>query len=130
MTPKYDDENPGCVFDHSILYKCDLSKASLGDTSLQNAYFHKIILLLIKFNDARVTLAKFNDAILIQADFSGALLQGVRFQGADLTCAIFENVLLKNCDFLGADLTGVSFTLSRKTPSGKFDIRLVEVNLA
>ena len=112
------------VFDHSIFYECDLSKANLEDTSLQNTDFRKTILLLTKFdgancrqakfNDARVTLAKFNDALLIRANFSGALLQGVQFQRADLTGAIFENTILKNCDFSGAELTGVYFTPEQK----------------
>jgi uncharacterized protein YjbI with pentapeptide repeats len=34
------------VFDHSIFYECDLSRANLGDTSLQNTDFRKTILLL------------------------------------------------------------------------------------
>jgi Uncharacterized low-complexity proteins len=117
------------VFDHSIFYECDLSRANLGDTSLQNTDFRKTILLLTKFdgancrhakfNDAQITLATFNDARLIQADFSGALLQGVQFQGTDLTGAIFENANLKNCEFSGADLTGVYFTPEQKDSIGK-----------
>jgi uncharacterized protein YjbI with pentapeptide repeats len=109
-----------CAFDNSIFYACDLSKANLGDISLQNTDFRKTILLLTnfegancrqaKFNDARATLAKFNDALRIHADFSGALLQGVQFKYADLKGAIFENAILKHCNFSGADLTGVYFT--------------------
>ena len=99
-----------CIFDHSIFYECDLSKANLEDTSLQNTDFRKTILLLTKFDGANCRQAKFNDALLIRANFSGALLQGVQFQRADLTGAIFENTILKNCDFSGADLTGVYFT--------------------
>jgi len=113
------------VFDHSIFYEGDLSRANLGDTSLQNTDIRKTILLLTnfeganchqaEFNDARVTLATFNDARLIQADFSGALLRGVEFQRADLTGANFENAIVKNCDFSGADLTGAYFTPEQKS---------------
>ncbi len=108
-----------CRFDHSVFYECDLSRANLSDTSLQDTDFRKTILLLThfegancrqaKFNDARLTLATFDGALLVHANFSGALLQGVQFQRADLTGAIFENTILKNCDFSGADLTGVYF---------------------
>ena len=37
-----------CAFDNSIFYECDLSKANLRDTSLQNTDFRKTILLLTR----------------------------------------------------------------------------------